>query len=71
MSKIISINNFLVALLILTVKSEDDPLIAFYDIKTKNPLLPPITTIVPHSNTSLLMTNLVNFIRLPFIGRPC
>lgn len=63
---------FLSVVHILLIKCEDDPLITFYDFKTKNTLLPPITTIVPSSeNSTLNMTNLVNFIRLPFIGQPC
>lgn len=60
------------AVQISLIKCDDDPLINFYDFKNKNPLLPPITTIVPHSeHSTLYMTNLVNFIRLPFIGQPC
>lgn len=45
--------------------------IVFYDLKTKEPLQPPITTILPGSeNESFNMSSVIN-IRLPFIGQPC
>jgi hypothetical protein len=45
--------------------------IVFYDLKSKEPLEPPITTIVPGSeNDSFNMSSVIN-IRLPFIGQPC
>lgn len=45
--------------------------IVFYDLKTKEPFGPPITTIIPYSeNSSINMSSIVN-VRLPFIGQPC
>lgn len=45
--------------------------IVFYDLKTKEPLHAPITTILPDSeNESFNMSSVIN-IRLPFIGQPC
>ncbi|CRK90250.1 CLUMA_CG003961, isoform A [Clunio marinus] len=45
--------------------------IVFYDLKTKEPLEAPITTILPGSeNDSFNMSSVIN-IRLPFIGQPC
>lgn len=64
--------NILKVSIILCEVDQDDPLITFYDLNSKISLLPPITTIVPSSNNlTLNMTNLINFIRLPFIGQPC
>lgn len=45
--------------------------IVFYDLKTKEPLPPPITTILVGSEKeSFNMSSVIN-IRLPFIGQPC
>lgn len=45
--------------------------VVFYDLKTKEPLQPPITTVLPGSeNESFNMSSVIN-IRLPFIGQPC
>ena len=52
-------------------QSEVDSPIVFYDLKTKEPFGPPITTIIPYSEDSNInMSSIVN-IRLPFIGQPC
>lgn len=45
--------------------------IVFYDLKTKEPFGPPVTTVIPFSEgSSINMSSVVN-IRLPFIGQPC
>lgn len=45
--------------------------IVFYDLKTRDPLQPPITRIIPGSeNETFNMSSVIN-IRLPFIGQPC
>lgn len=45
--------------------------IVFYDLKTREPLQPPITKVIPGSETeSFNMSSVIN-IRLPFIGQPC
>jgi hypothetical protein len=45
--------------------------IVFYDLKTGEPLQPPITKVIPGSeNESFNMSSVIN-IRLPFIGQPC
>lgn len=45
--------------------------IVFYDLKTKEPLEPPITTVLAKSeNDSFNMSSAVH-VRLPFIGQPC
>lgn len=45
--------------------------IVFYDLKTKEVLDPPITTVLANSeNESFNMSSVIN-IRLPFIGQPC
>jgi hypothetical protein len=45
--------------------------IVFYDLKTGDPLQPPITKVIPGSeNESFNMSSVIN-IRLPFIGQPC
>lgn len=70
---------FLKFIAILTVLSqlplifcEDESPITFYDLKTKQTLSPPITTMVADSqNLTLDSINVVNFVRLPFIGQPC
>ena len=63
---------FAVTLSGLNVKSEKNlSPIVFYDLKTKEPLDPPITTMIPGSeNDSFNMSSYIN-IRLPFIGQPC
>lgn len=45
--------------------------VVFYDLKTREPLQPPIIKILPGSeNESFNMSSVIN-IRLPFIGQPC
>jgi hypothetical protein len=45
--------------------------IVFYDLKSREPLEPPITRIIPDSeNASFNMSSVIN-VRLPFIGQPC
>lgn len=62
----------MILIILMKVHCEEDSPIIFYDLKTKQPLLPPITTIVPNSeNMTLDSINVVNFVRLPFIGQPC
>lgn len=45
--------------------------IIFYDLKTRQPLEPPVTKTLPDSeHESFNMSSVIN-IRLPFIGQPC
>lgn len=45
--------------------------IVFYDLKTKELLAPPITTLISETGNHNLSTINLTHIRLPFIGQPC
>lgn len=45
--------------------------IVFYDLKTKEQLAPPITTLIEETGNHNLSTINLTHIRLPFIGQPC
>lgn len=45
--------------------------IVFYDLKTKELLAPPITTLISETGNYNLSTINLTHIRLPFIGQPC
>lgn len=64
---------FLTIFVLAEVHCEDENPITFYDLQTNQPLLPPITTVVPHSeNMTFDSIDVVNFVRqFPFIGQPC
>jgi hypothetical protein len=50
-------------------EDQNSELITFYDLNTKEPFSPPVTTVVNQSEMSKIDN--IFHVRFPFIGQPC